>query len=150
MAGIDILHSNHGPVVMEVNSSPGLEGIENATDVDIAGSIGVLRVMAHLGMIVSGKEKIAQMPSIEARSTKWVRASWSELLHLDTELGQSAAKKHCLGVIRDAFGDQSVKVIAPQSGIVIGHTQHPFVNRGDAIAHIASADNEQLSLPPEA
>ncbi|MEM7770091.1 MAG: 30S ribosomal protein S6--L-glutamate ligase [Cyanobacteria bacterium P01_A01_bin.37] len=39
VAGVDILRSNHGPVVMEVNSSPGLEGIENATDVDIAGSI---------------------------------------------------------------------------------------------------------------
>ncbi|HSW15009.1 MAG TPA: 30S ribosomal protein S6--L-glutamate ligase [Solimonas sp.] len=36
VAGVDILRSNHGPVVMEVNSSPGLEGIENATGVDIA------------------------------------------------------------------------------------------------------------------
>ncbi|MCA9319214.1 MAG: 30S ribosomal protein S6--L-glutamate ligase, partial [Planctomycetes bacterium] len=30
---------NHGPVVMEVNSSPGLEGIEAATGVDVAGLI---------------------------------------------------------------------------------------------------------------
>lgn len=39
VAGVDILRSNHGPVVLEVNSSPGLEGIENATGKDIAGSI---------------------------------------------------------------------------------------------------------------
>lgn len=39
VAGVDLLRSNHGPVVMEVNSSPGLEGIENATGVDIAGAI---------------------------------------------------------------------------------------------------------------
>jgi ribosomal protein S6--L-glutamate ligase len=39
VAGVDILRSNHGPVVMEVNSSPGLEGIENATQKDIAGMI---------------------------------------------------------------------------------------------------------------
>jgi ribosomal protein S6--L-glutamate ligase len=38
-AGVDILRSNHGPVVMEVNSSPGLEGIERATDLDVAGQI---------------------------------------------------------------------------------------------------------------
>lgn len=38
-AGIDILRSNHGPVVMEANSSPGLEGIERATGVDVAGKI---------------------------------------------------------------------------------------------------------------
>ena len=38
-AGVDMLRSNHGPVVMEVNSSPGLEGIESTTGVDIAGRI---------------------------------------------------------------------------------------------------------------
>ena len=39
ICGVDILRSNHGPVVMEVNSSPGLEGIETATSKDIAGMI---------------------------------------------------------------------------------------------------------------
>lgn len=39
MAGVDILRSNNGPVVMEVNSSPGLEGIETATQKDVAGMI---------------------------------------------------------------------------------------------------------------
>ena len=37
VAGVDLLRSNHGPVVMEVNSSPGLEGIELATGKDVAG-----------------------------------------------------------------------------------------------------------------
>lgn len=39
VCGVDILRSNHGPVVMEVNSSPGLEGIENITGKDIATQI---------------------------------------------------------------------------------------------------------------
>lgn len=39
IAGVDMLQSNRGPLVMEVNSSPGLEGIEGATKVDIAGKI---------------------------------------------------------------------------------------------------------------
>lgn len=39
VCGVDILRSKHGPVVMEVNSSPGLEGIEKATNKDIAGMI---------------------------------------------------------------------------------------------------------------
>lgn len=39
VCGVDILQSNNGPVVMEVNSSPGLEGIENATGKDVAGTI---------------------------------------------------------------------------------------------------------------
>lgn len=39
VCGVDLLRSNHGPVVMEVNSSPGLEGIERATGVNIAAKI---------------------------------------------------------------------------------------------------------------
>ncbi|MCA1768626.1 MAG: 30S ribosomal protein S6--L-glutamate ligase [Halomonas sp.] len=39
VAGVDLLRSNHGPVIMEVNSSPGLQGIESATGKDIAGLI---------------------------------------------------------------------------------------------------------------
>lgn len=39
VAGVDMLRSNHGPVIMEVNSSPGLEGIEKASGKDIAGRI---------------------------------------------------------------------------------------------------------------
>ncbi|MFT4619042.1 MAG: ribosomal protein S6--L-glutamate ligase [Dinoroseobacter sp.] len=39
VCGVDMLRANHGPVVMEVNSSPGLEGVEKATGLDIAGKI---------------------------------------------------------------------------------------------------------------
>ena len=39
VAGVDMLEGNEGPLVMEVNSSPGLEGIERATELDIAGAI---------------------------------------------------------------------------------------------------------------
>jgi ribosomal protein S6--L-glutamate ligase len=39
VCGVDMLRSNHGPVVMEVNSTPGLEGIELATGKDIAGMV---------------------------------------------------------------------------------------------------------------
>ncbi|MFP5225135.1 MAG: 30S ribosomal protein S6--L-glutamate ligase [Actinomycetota bacterium] len=39
VAGVDMMRSNHGPVVLEVNSSPGLEGIEESTGVDVARKI---------------------------------------------------------------------------------------------------------------
>jgi len=50
VAGVDLLRSNHGPLVMEVNSSPGLEGIEKATGKDVAGMIiGFLEKDAKIG-----------------------------------------------------------------------------------------------------
>ena len=52
VAGVDLLRSNHGPVVMEVNSSPGLEGIEGATGKDVAGMM-----IANLEKIKPGKTR---------------------------------------------------------------------------------------------
>jgi ribosomal protein S6--L-glutamate ligase len=52
VAGVDLLRSNHGPVVMEVNSSPGLEGIEGATGKNIAGMI-----IANLEKLQPGKTR---------------------------------------------------------------------------------------------
>jgi len=39
VCGVDMLRSNHGPVVMEVNSTPGFQGLEEATGLDVAGKI---------------------------------------------------------------------------------------------------------------
>jgi ribosomal protein S6--L-glutamate ligase len=39
VAGVDLLRSDRGPLVLEVNSSPGLQGIETSTGLDIAGMI---------------------------------------------------------------------------------------------------------------
>jgi ribosomal protein S6--L-glutamate ligase len=50
VAGVDLLRSNHGPVVMEVNSSPGLEGIEQCSGKDVA------------GMVIEYIERAAQNP----------------------------------------------------------------------------------------
>jgi ribosomal protein S6--L-glutamate ligase len=57
VCGVDLLRSNHGPVVMEVNSSPGLEGIEKASEKDVA------------GMIIQHMEKrVAEMANKGSRS----------------------------------------------------------------------------------
>lgn len=52
VAGVDLLRSNHGPVVMEVNSSPGLEGIEGATGKDVADP-----VIANLEKLQPGRTR---------------------------------------------------------------------------------------------
>ncbi len=47
--GVDLLRSQNGPMVMEVNSSPGLEGIEKATGKDVAGMVfDFIEKKAHL------------------------------------------------------------------------------------------------------
>ncbi|MBI1367942.1 MAG: deacylase [Planctomycetes bacterium] len=107
----------------------------NSQAIDI-GVKGVLRVMAALGMIKS-REKKGRLKSMEAPNRTWIRAKRSGILRLRAKLGQSVTKDQPLGVIRDAFGDEKVLVTSPSSGLVIGHTNHPLVNEGDAIIHLA-------------
>ncbi len=52
ICGVDMVLSNRGPLVMEVNSSPGLEGIEKATGIDIAG-----KIMDFIEQNTQGKKK---------------------------------------------------------------------------------------------
>ena len=65
VCGVDMLRSNHGPVVMEVNSSPGLEGVEKATGIDVAGKIiEFLEKKVH----ISSAEQPAARPAVNPRT----------------------------------------------------------------------------------
>lgn len=57
VAGVDMLSSKRGPLIIEVNSSPGLEGIEGATKVDIAGKI-YQYIEKHAGKKKIQKDKV--------------------------------------------------------------------------------------------
>jgi ribosomal protein S6--L-glutamate ligase len=57
VAGVDLLRSGRGPVVLEVNSSPGLKGIEKATEIDVAGEI-IGYIERNLG---DGKTKVRRV-----------------------------------------------------------------------------------------
>ncbi len=76
VAGVDLLRSNHGPVVMEVNSSPGLEGIEAATDKNIADlTIAFLeQKVAAIKPNVNNTKELAIEPATEPR-LYWVTAA---------------------------------------------------------------------------
>lgn len=100
------------------------------------GTAGVLRVLADRGMI----DDLGPSPrkTEYSRSTRWVRASTSGILHLEIELGDRIDKGTLVATIYDPFGKRRGRIVSPIDGIVIGHSQHPLVNRGDAIAHIAA------------
>ena len=65
VAGVDVLEGKDGPQVMEVNSSPGFEGIERATGIDVAGA-----VIEHL-------EEEARFPEVDIRQRLTLKAGYS-------------------------------------------------------------------------
>ncbi|PNS07386.1 30S ribosomal protein S6--L-glutamate ligase [Solilutibacter silvestris] len=65
IAGVDLIRSRRGPLVLEVNSSPGLEGIEAATAVDIAGAI-----IDHVAACAKEPNGRKRVKPLSARSKK--------------------------------------------------------------------------------
>jgi predicted deacylase len=99
--------------------------------------VGVRRVLAALGMTEPVDEAPVE-PSLECRSSGWVRARRTGILHLDAHLGQKVSDGERLGTLFDSFGKTLRAVYSNRDGIVIGRTEAPLVNSGDAVVHIAS------------
>lgn len=65
IAGVDLMVSRKGPVVIEVNSSPGFEGIERATDMNIAGA-----VIAHVQKLIRQRKQPKKQQRQQRRSKR--------------------------------------------------------------------------------
>ena len=102
------------------------------------GTDGALRVLHSLGMI---DELVPPAPAPRiARSSRWVRAARSGIVDCRLALGADVEKGEQVGVLRDPYGKTLARLKAPATGMLIGKLQHPLVNRGDAILHVAALE----------
>jgi len=103
-----------------------------------AGVKGIINVMRTLEMLPATKRKSKKhIEPVVARSSSWVRASDSGMLRAMVPLGSRVKKGTLLGVVADPFGETETNITATFNGIVIGRTNLPLVNEGDALYHIA-------------
>ena len=100
------------------------------------GMLGAKRVLAHYGMI---NFSVGTRASTFCEESFWVRAKNSGILRLEKTSGEVVKQKDVLGIITDPFGNFRTKIKAPKNGIIIGHSNAPLVNQGDAIFHIGSS-----------
>lgn len=103
-----------------------------------AGVKGIVNVMRTLEMLPPSKRKTKKhIEPVVARSSSWVRSSESGILRAMVPLGSRVKRNTLLGVVADPFGEFETNVTSTFSGIVIGRTNLPLVNEGDALYHIA-------------
>ncbi|MBT8138648.1 MAG: succinylglutamate desuccinylase/aspartoacylase family protein [Gammaproteobacteria bacterium] len=115
-----------------------------------AGVRGVFNVLRELEMLPRKKPsaKAAKKPAkkhevIETRSSQWVRAPQAGLFRIEAPLGARVEADAVIGRIADSVGENETPVISPVTGIVIGRTNLPVVNEGDALFHIARFENSR-------
>lgn len=103
---------------------------------------GVVSVMRALGMLpIKSREKTNQ--SVVVKTTSWVRANRSGIIHSAVPLGSVVKENQTMAYIIDPLGDNEENLLAPFEGIVIGCLNLPLVHMGDAVFHLASAENRQ-------
>lgn len=98
---------------------------------------GILRVMRHIGMLTGSPGGV--VPRTPARSvrTHWIRAPQGGIFRAVRASGQKVGARDVLGYVTDPFGDVEVPVRARAAGVIIGRSNLPTVNQGDALVHVA-------------
>jgi uncharacterized protein len=102
-----------------------------------AGVKGTLRVMKSIGMISEAPATLPHFKPVHSSASGWLRAPEGGILHSVRRIGDRVGVKEPVGVISDPLGNNQVAVIAEDDGIIIGRTNLPIVNRGDALFHVA-------------
>ena len=103
---------------------------------------GVLRVMAHLGMV--RRRRHPPRSPVLATSSRWVRAEESGLFRPFRDTGDHVASGDRIAVIADPYGERETEICASSDGIIIGRANIPAVNQGDALFHIAAVENASM------
>lgn len=113
---------------------------------------GILKVMTYLemlppsqGLTIKKKSKAAL-----AKSTFWIRAPVSGMMIEGKALGAKVSKNEILCCVADPLGHSEITVFSPVEGLIIGKSNIPLVNEGDAIFHIALFEDwDGLQLPSD-
>ncbi len=105
-----------------------------------AGVRGVIAVMRQLGMLPPTRRRRARPAATVALDTSWVRAPDSGLFRARARLGARVRRDEALGTVASPFGEHETTITSPYSGVVIGMSQIPLLNEGDAAFHIAQVE----------
>ena len=111
---------------------------ETSIRIGVQGIINVLREMDMLPHIVKKKN---MRTSLITRNSNWIRSSASGMLRTIKALGDIVKEDEIIAYIDEPLGDDSFEIRATFNGVIIGKSEIPLVQEGDAIFHIAKLKN---------
>tara|TARA_R110002050_G_scaffold285601_1_gene435351 strand:+ start:769 stop:1815 length:1047 start_codon:yes stop_codon:yes gene_type:complete len=114
---------------------------ETCIRIGVKGIINVLRENAMLPKVLRKGNKAP----ITSRVSKWIRASESGMIRTIKALGEIVKENEVIAYIDEPLDDNSFEILAPFDGIIIGKSQIPLVQEGDAVFHIAKFGNLNIA-----
>jgi len=101
-----------------------------------AGVRGVLSAMRGLDMLSASSKHQRAVKPVVAKGSVWVRAHESGILGTKLRLGARVEEGQVMGTISDPLGEEEIPIPAPKDGVLIGRTNLPLINEGDALFHL--------------
>lgn len=111
---------------------------EKSIRIGVKGIVNVLREMEMLPRQL--KQRRRKIPVV-TKSSSWIRSPSSGMIRTVKALGDTVKKEEIIAHVDDLMEDTFYEVYAPFDGIIIGKSQIPLVQEGDAIFHIARFSN---------
>lgn len=124
-----------GELDVPVLTYEGGEALRFDSDAIEVATVGVLRVLGHLGMITSAPPPPTETPLLMNES-RWLRAERGGIIDMMVEPGQGIIEGQELWTTTSPLGAERATMTAPFDGVVIGSTTLPLVAPGEAILHI--------------
>lgn len=115
---------------------------EKSIRIGVQGLVNVLRANEMLPKVVSKKRK--KIP-IVTKTSKWIRATESGMLRTIKALGDTVSENEIIAYIDEPLGDESFEILSPFDGIIIGKSEIPLIQEGDAVFHIANFKNLEVA-----
>lgn len=115
---------------------------EKSIRIGVNGLINVLRANDMLPQLA--RKSKPKLPII-TRSSKWIRALESGIIRTVRAVGETVKQNEVIAYIDAPLGDESFELCSPFDGIIIGKTEIPLVQEGDAVFHIANFKNLEVA-----
>jgi len=102
---------------------------------------GIVNVLRELDMLpVVNRQKKYRNPII-ARSSQWIRSTESGVIRTIKALGDTVKEEEIIAYVDEPLGDDSFEIRATFDGVIIGKSEIPLIQEGDAVFHIAKLKN---------
>ena len=115
---------------------------ESSIRIGVNGLVNVLRANEMLPKVI--RKKSPKVPII-TKSSKWIRSIESGMLRTIKALGDTVKENEIIAYIDEPLGDDSYEIFSPFDGIIIGKSEIPLVQEGDAVFHIANFKNLNIA-----
>ncbi len=106
---------------------------------------GIINVLRENDMLPKVSRKKARKIPVVTKTSKWVRSSKSGMIRTVRALGDTVKENEIIAYIDDPFEDETIEILSPYDGIIIGKSEIPPAQEGDAIFHIARFTNLEVA-----